>query len=234
MNLEKFYSENKGYIQFTREQASQFAKCVAGDFNPIHDPDSKRFCVPGDLLFACSLKKYGLSENMSFRFSGMVGSEVVLNFLPTDQDTIPINNSAGKEFLRINRSGKHTENLSLIDSLIEQYVKFSGYTFPHLLVPLMVERKMMINPLRPLVIYESMHINLQTLDADSMILQRTGAELAVKGKRGDATLNFSLLAKGEMIGNGCKTMLLSGLKPYNQDDMNSLVERYLAAKSKFS
>ena len=74
MKLRDYYSENDGFIQFSREQASRFAKNVAGDFNPIHDPDSKRFCVPGDLLFACSLANFGLSEKMHVRFSGMVGA----------------------------------------------------------------------------------------------------------------------------------------------------------------
>ncbi len=52
MFLDTYYSDKNGEFSFTREQASNFAKRIAGDFNPIHDEDNKRFCVPGDLLFS--------------------------------------------------------------------------------------------------------------------------------------------------------------------------------------
>ncbi len=35
---------------------------VVDDFNPIHDEDNKRFCVPGDLLFSVLLANVGLSQ----------------------------------------------------------------------------------------------------------------------------------------------------------------------------
>jgi len=52
MNLEKYYTLSGSRLSFSRQQASEFAKSVAGDFNPIHNVDSLRFCVPGDLLFS--------------------------------------------------------------------------------------------------------------------------------------------------------------------------------------
>ena len=55
MQLDEYYSDGNGHIAISREQASDFAKGVAGDFNPIHDVDAKRFCVPGDLLFSLAL-----------------------------------------------------------------------------------------------------------------------------------------------------------------------------------
>ena len=57
MQLNQYFSETDNSFEFTRQQASDFAKKVAGDFNPIHDVISKRFCVPGDLLFAVLLSK---------------------------------------------------------------------------------------------------------------------------------------------------------------------------------
>ena len=57
MFLTPYFSTEDNQFQFTREQASHFAKKVAADFNPIHDEDNKRFCVPGDLLFAVLLQK---------------------------------------------------------------------------------------------------------------------------------------------------------------------------------
>ena len=60
MNLEKYYNLEGSKLSFTRQQASDFAKSVAGDFNSIHDVESKRFCVPGDLLFSVIIHHYGL------------------------------------------------------------------------------------------------------------------------------------------------------------------------------
>ena len=78
MNLEKFYSLEGSRLSFTRQQASDFAKSVAGDFNTIHDVDSKRFCIPGDLLFSVIIHHYGLRQTMGFSFSGMVSEDVTL------------------------------------------------------------------------------------------------------------------------------------------------------------
>ena len=78
MNLEEYYSLDGPRLSFTRQQASDFAKKIASDFNSIHDTDSKRFCVPGDLLFAVIIKHYGLRQVMGFSFSGMVGDDVSL------------------------------------------------------------------------------------------------------------------------------------------------------------
>ena len=58
MLVEKYYSEVGQEVRVSRQQASDFAKNIADDFNPIHDVQTKRFCVPGDLLFwdyACQI-----------------------------------------------------------------------------------------------------------------------------------------------------------------------------------
>ena len=72
MFLEKFYNTNNDKVTFSRQQASNFAKQIADDFNPLHDIDAKRFCVPGDLLFSLTLARAGLHQEMTFTFSGMV------------------------------------------------------------------------------------------------------------------------------------------------------------------
>ena len=87
MNIEEYYQTEGSMLSFTRQQASDFAKNVAGDFNPIHDIDSKRFCVPGDLLFSVIIHHYGLRQNMIFNFSGMVGDHVKLILPEPDNDS---------------------------------------------------------------------------------------------------------------------------------------------------
>ncbi len=79
MFLTPYFSTEDNQFQFTREQASHFAKKVAADFNPIHEKTNKRFCVPGDLLLAVLLQKEGISQKMRFDFSaGMVGNGIAL------------------------------------------------------------------------------------------------------------------------------------------------------------
>ena len=68
MNIKSYFSEGVQTISYTRRQASTFAKLEAGDFNPLHDEDAKRFVVPGDLLFATLLSRVGLSAKLMVQF----------------------------------------------------------------------------------------------------------------------------------------------------------------------
>ena len=105
MFVDKFYNQTGSTISFTRRQASDFAKQVADDFNPLHNEDAKRFCVPGDLLFAVTLAQAGLSEQMSFNFSGMVTDGIDLHFPQTLSNDNVIADDKGKEYLTVNAAG---------------------------------------------------------------------------------------------------------------------------------
>lgn len=232
MFLDDYYNNN-GTIRITPQQASNFAKKVAGDFNPIHDEDAKRFCVPGDLLFALVLNNYGLSQHMNFTFSGMVGDGVELVFPETDNGSITISDSNGKDYLNIEREGDTSTDPELIQNLAHHYVEFSGQTFPHILVPLMAEHKVMINPERPLVIYESMAINMDRLDTKNPELELANSTLDVNGKRGSVCLEFNLTSEGDVVGTGKKNMVLSGLREFEQATIDKLVENYAARKQAY-
>ena len=80
MFIENYSPIDNDKISFTRQQGSEFAKQVANDFNPLHDIDAKRFCVPGDLLFSVIIAKSGLHKQMTFNFSGMVSENNTLTF----------------------------------------------------------------------------------------------------------------------------------------------------------
>lgn len=233
MQLDKYYSSEDGRIRFSRDQASAFAKGVAGDFNPIHNVDAKRFCVPGDLLFSLALQRYGLSEKMQVTFSGMVGDDTTLQFPPDAGRTIDILDTEGRRYLSLERDGTASRDAELIEAMTRCYVQFSGQTFPHILVPLMAEHQVMINTERPLVVYESMSIALDHLAFDTPRLSLTSAELDSEGKRGVARLKFSVHAAQACVGHGEKTMLLSGLRPFEQGKIDILVDNYLAEKRSY-
>ena len=137
MLLESYYTKRDNVVRISAEQASSFAKQQCHDFNPIHDPENKRFCVPGDLLFSLALNEYGVSESMTFTFTNMVGDNVGLVFPEADGDHIVVTNEQGKSVLEINKQGSTSHDPDLIDSLIKNYVVFSGQNFPTLLMPLM-------------------------------------------------------------------------------------------------
>ncbi len=231
MNLEKFYQLEGSRLSFTRQQASDFAKSVAGDFNTIHDVDSKRFCVPGDLLFSVIIHHYGLRQTMGFSFSGMVGDDVTLILPAVNAREISIYDENDKKYLDVSSDGAHSQKPGLIDSLTRNYVEFSGHTFPHVLVPLMQENNVMINTERPLVIYDHMRISLDTLDIDSVELKLTDSSCRLYGKRGDVALNYDLCCNGERVGKGQKKMVMSGLREYDQEKIDALVESYNANKT---
>ena len=225
MNIEKYYSLEDSKLSFTRQQASEFAKSEAGDFNPLHNVDSKPFCVPGDLLFAVIIHHYGLRQTMGFSFSGMVNDAVTLHLPRVQAREISIYDDNNKKYLDISSNGDTSHDKQLIDSLIRNYVEFSGHSFPHVLVPLMKENKVMVNTDRPLAIYDHMRIALDTLDFDDVSsLSLADSQFRIYGKRGDVALNFDLNCNGEKIGKGQKKMVLGGLREYDQSKVDELVE----------
>lgn len=234
MFLDKYYSEVGTKIQFTRQQGSGFAKEIADDFNPLHDPDAKLFCVPGDLLFAIALAKYGLSQRMCFTFTGMIGDGVALNFPETAPDTFTITDDSDKKYVDIQRDGDISKENQLISDLTRSYVEFSGHAFPDILVPLMFDNSVMINPARPMVIYQSMAIDLDSLDISNPTLEFTGSSLEVNGMKGNAQLNFSVKTAGEIVGKGHKRMALRGLRDFDQNLVNKMVDDYNAHKQEYS
>ncbi|MDK1289538.1 DUF3581 family protein [Pseudoalteromonas umbrosa] len=222
--LTPYYQQETNKLVINREQGSQFAKQVADDFNPLHDIDAKKFCVPGDLLFSLVLDKYGVSENMHFTFAGMVDETSVLEF-PEGSDEFDIVSNE-KTMLSVKRSGQNKQCTQLVESLIKNYVAFSGKAFPHVIIPLMGQQEVMINPARPMVIYESMSIHLDTLDIEEVTLEAATPEFSYEGKRGKIILRFELLSNGEKVGFGEKHMLVSGIKEYCQQAIDDLIAYY--------
>jgi hypothetical protein len=233
MNIEDYYLLEDSKLSFTRQQASDFAKKVAGDFNPIHDVESKRFCVPGDLLFSVIIHHYGLRQKMIFNFSGMVSDGVELSLPDCTEEHLAILDQKGKKYLAIECCGECTTNAALIESLSTHYVEFSSQAFPQILIPLMTEKNVMINPARPLIIYESMSFELNTLDINEIRLELANTELQVNGKRGDVTLEYDLFSADQHIGHGCKRMVLSGLRELEQSGIDLLIEAYNNSKQDF-
>ncbi|WP_316365219.1 DUF3581 family protein [Candidatus Thiodiazotropha sp. CDECU1] len=225
MVLANYFTAEGNKVQFTRDQASRFAKEIANDFNPLHNTEAKMFCVPGDLLFAVALNHLGLSQQMHFTFSGMVRDQAVI-FPDSSASLIQVVDEAGKQYLSIEREGETTHDPLLIDHLSSRYVAFSGMAFPHILVPLMAAEGVMINPARPLVIYQSMEIDLNRLDLNDPQLESTGSSLDVQGKKGMVRLDFRFMEAGIEVGHGTKHMALRGLQPYQDEVMQGVVDEY--------
>ena len=97
----------------------------------------------------------------------------------------------------------------------------------------MAENNVMINPARPMIMYESMSIDLKRLNVGAITLKLAKSSLAVNGKRGEADLEFDLYADGEVIGHGKKHMLLSSLRTYCPETMQELAERYNGFKAAY-
>ncbi len=234
MFLDEFHHESAEGITFSADQASQFAKRIAGDFNPIHDPDAKRFCVPGDLMFAMVLSRYGVNTSMEFTFEGMVGKDTPLIYPESPDNEFSISNAAGKNFMSVTRGGDLIQDPITVEKFIRQYVAFSGRNFPHILMPLMEKHNVIINPDRPLVIYESMTHTLDTIELDDPKLDMGGSELAVNGKRGDVKFHFVISENGKEIGRGYKKLVLSGLREYDAEVAKYLIDYYAQRKAEFT
>lgn len=233
MPLSDYHTLDAAGMRVSADQASNFAKAIAGDFNPLHDPDNRRFCVPGDLLFTVFLQHDGLSQRMYFRFSSMVGADVTLHLKAGTDGACELRDAAGKTCLHVERRGETTHDGQLIEHLARSYVGFSGQNFPHILVPLMQAQGMMVNVERPMVIYEGMEFELDRLDISNLELRLVGSRMQVDGKRGDVRLTFEFLCDGTVCGVGSKRLLLSGLRPYEQSGMDRLVNAYLERRDNY-
>lgn len=225
MLIDQYVTQTESGFSFSRQQSSDFAKKVATDFNPLHDVDAKRFCVPGDLMFSYLLTKFGLTEQMTCHFSGMVSADTILS-TKQHENVLTVIDQQAKPYLSITRNGAVFDDLTIIEPLIQDYVKFSGQNFPYILQPLMQQHQVMINPARPLVIYESMSLQFSQLPQQQVELQLSNSSLAIEGKRGNVLLEFSLLAADKVIGKGEKRMILSNLLPYDDEQMQLMVKLY--------
>ncbi|ALM51555.1 DUF3581 family protein [Halomonas huangheensis] len=226
MFLDEFHTCVDDRVVVSADQASRFAKSIAGDFNPIHTPGARRFCVPGDLLFALTLARFGLSQHMSFRFLAMVGADRPLTFAEHEDGVVRVHDDDGKCYLEVERRGDITHDVSVVEGFTRCYVAFSGKNFPHYLKPLMQQQGVMFNPRRPLVIYDSMGFSLDRLDAVAPSLVLSDSQLTVIGKRGDVALEFAIAADDQPIGVGAKKLVVSGLCTYDDEAMEDIVSEF--------
>jgi len=245
MNITEYFRSTTEGLKFTEQQSSHFAKSVAGDFNPLHDVGAKRFCVPGDLLFAILLSRYGAYSETAVDFSGMLAADGILQLPAEFSGALLLTDQREREVLSFSGWGEKTTNTAFVNRLVEQYVCFSGRTFPDLLVPLMRDAAVMINPDRPLVIYKDMALRLKIgkvarlLDKNDTVLQEQivllpdSSVLKVNGKKGVVQIGFRIELAGESIGSGEKNFVLSGLRDYEEQAMQGVVDTYNKRKSDY-
>ena len=231
MFLDRYHSVRNGKVVINAHQGSRFAKEVAGDFNPIHNPDARRFCVPGDLVFALLINHFGLSRQMTFDFRSLLGDSVPLSF-HEEEEVVQVRDDRGKVYIEMERNGESTRDQSVIENLVRNYVAASGKNFPNTLVPLMQKQGVMLNPDRPMIMYQSMSLSMDTLEAPEADLELENAALAVEGKRGHITEDYRLLSQGKPAGQVCKKLLVSGLREYDDQKMKALVEEFYRLKQK--
>ncbi|QOR40055.1 DUF3581 domain-containing protein [Billgrantia diversa] len=233
MFLDSYHTQAGASFRISAKQASDFAKRVAGDFNPIHDPGARRFCVPGDLLFALVLSRFGLSRHMDFRFRSMVGDGTLLSLDENEAGQLVVRDDEGKGYLEVSREGDTNLDAAAIEAFTRCYVAFSGKNFPHVLKPLLEAQGVMFNPKRPLVIYDSMGFSLDRLDLTAPSLELVDSSLEVVGKRGDVRLEFRIIDRGESVGRGSKKLVVSGLSEYDPAAMDDIVAEFYRLKAAY-
>jgi len=230
LDIANFATFTEHGMKFSQTQASQFAKGVAGDFNPIHDVGGKRFCVPGDLLFACLLNRYGAYQHLHVNLVALVNADVEIGLPQQLAAENEIRDNSDRHLLSLNVSGEstgnNTDDQSFVTSLVVQYVRFSGKTFPDILVELMREHSVMLNPARPLVIYKDMSLTLDRLYGENLSLSLDDATMDIDGKKGKVCLRFIVNSGDVIIGRGEKNMLVSGLRDFDQLAMDDIVNQY--------
>jgi hypothetical protein len=222
-------------ISVSAKQGCNFAKNIAGDFNPIHDSDSKRFCVPGDLVFSEAIRRYGLHQSMEFNFLEMLSADSHIRYSNERSKSYQYaSNRNEKKVMDIHIGGSQIENNYLADEFTQAYVRFSALSFPTILVPLMKKHHVMINVDRPLIVYKSMSFNIFQTGIDHINIELIESTLEVDGKRGNACFIFSMSSNGSVIGKGMKKLILSGLREFNKEKIKNLTKAYLEKKKNYT
>lgn len=233
MLVDDYHRREGNRVWVSAEQGSRFAKEVAGDFNPIHDAENRRFCVPGDLLFALVLSHYGLAQRMTFRFLGRIGADAAIDLPDDDGAELVVSDTNGRACLAVQRSGETTRDPAVIEPFIRSYVAFSGQSFPHILQPLLARHGVMFNPDRPLVMYESMAFELDRLELEEPEAELDVSALEVAPKRADALLHFAIRTPAGPVGRGSKKFMISGLRDYDEQRMQQVIREYEARRAAF-
>ena len=238
MEIAAYFSQQEDSISFTEQQASAFAKGIAGDFNPIHDPGTKRFCVPGDLLFCVLLHRYGVARNTAVQFSGMLDGNTRMRLPQEVMGHAYVKDTRDRDLLSLFLEGERSTLPQFVTSLSEAYVRFSGHTFPDILVPLMRGAEVMINPDRPLIIYKDMNIELTNSARQSVgeqiSLGLSDTDISVNGRKGAVRLRFDIRDGTELIGRGEKNLVLGGLREWDDETMQSVVMQYNQRRDNYS
>jgi hypothetical protein len=79
-----------------------------------------------------------------------------------------------------------------------------------------------------------MEISLDHLDIQQPILESTGSSLEVQGKKAMAELRFHIMENGREVGHGAKHMAFRGLRTYQEEDMQRVVNDYISYKEAYS
>ena len=94
----------------------------------------------------------------------------------------------------------------------------------------MEQHQVMINNNRPLVMYQSMSLNLDQLELEKPEVKLINADMQVEGKRGNVTLHFAINDGDKAVGRGEKKLVLSGLREFDAQVMDQLIKEYEARK----
>ena len=154
------------------------------------------------------------------------------DFREDDDGLIRVYDQNDKVYIEVERSGERTHDDTVIENFTRCYVAASGKNFPHTLKPLMENAGVMFNPDRPMIMYQSMSLALDTLDAPSPDLELHNAELKPDGKRGNVSLDYRLISDGNVAGEVSKKLVVSGLRDYDAGAMDAVVEEFYRLKEK--
>ncbi|AGY91824.1 hypothetical protein SPICUR_04200 [Spiribacter curvatus] len=228
--LSRFHHQDGDWLWVGADQGSGFAKRVAGDHNPLHDADAPRFCVPGDLLFALVVHRYGLAQHFALSFRGMLRADTPLHFPPRPGREFAIADNDQREYVHITHDAPLPSDEAARLALIRAYVGCSGETFPDRLCPLLAEAGVMFNPQRPFVVYDSMALDLERAPGMDVGVTPLDASLTVNGKRADVQFNYRIEDGNGVIGHAVKQMVVSGLRDYDAEAMDAVIEAYQARR----
>lgn len=214
-------------FRFIPTACSAYARNVAKDFNPIHSHLAKKYCVPGDLIFALITEMHGAHNYMRVDFLNRVGAECKL-FFDTKRIALALLDVDKKLYAELATAGDKSvcpKRLKTVSNVVVSCT--SGY-FPYKLIDNLREENVMLSIRRSMVMLKSIEVELRNIhSASSLVAKYQSSGLELSGKRGEVKVYFQLFDDdGISVGFVTKTVLIIGIEKFNDKASKQYLDDY--------
>lgn len=214
MDISEYYDCIDGEIHFNDLKASQFAKNVSNDQNPIHDHDNKNYCIPGDLIFSMCADVLGLGSETDLYLHHPIGKNSSILIKEAKDGFYLGRDQSGIKIFTYRKNGETTD-ICDTGNFLNCFARVTETLFEDAIHPQLKQKGLMINPSSPSVVLTS--ISIRKSENSKPVHKIKPDESVATGnvKRAKVTAKYTMNdLYDNSIGEARKTLFISGLREY--------------------